>query len=48
MGNWKNYNYNKIYFKGQYYLKNKYITIKDIKKYIDGLSNYYDIVDSNC
>lgn len=43
----ENYNYNECNPKEVYYMKSK-TTIKDLKKYVETLSDSYNLIDDNC
>ena len=43
----KNYNNNECYLKEYYYMNNK-TTIKDLKDYVQTLSDSYNLIDDNC
>jgi len=43
----ENYNDNECYPKKDYYMKSK-TTIKDLKKYVETLSDSYNLIDDNC
>lgn len=43
----KNYNSNECNPKKVYYMKSK-TTIKDLKKYVETLSDSYNLIDDNC
>ena len=44
----KNYHWNEASPEGHYYLDNKKITIKDLKNYVETLSDSYNLIDDNC
>ena len=44
----ENYHYNTASLKDYYYMNNKKITIKDLKNYVETLSDSYNVIDDNC
>lgn len=44
----ENYHGNEACSTGDYYMNNKKVTIKDLKNYVETLSNSYNLIDDNC